>query len=407
MNSKSLAIRTFLSGFITGLTCITIIIFVCQYTGVIDIAVALNTHKTDVEYKKQVEDKAKLIGNYIETYYFDDIDKEQMQDSVYKGIVNGLCDRYSAYYTEEENKTIMEKSSGVYCGIAAYIAINKEGYLEIVKPSPGGLAEKAGLKSGDIVRMIDGKNIKGLDISTIMSMVRGEKGTKVKFVIDRKGESEYFEIEVVREEVEDDTVRYKMFENNVGYISVSAFETVTSDQFDRAVSALERQKMNSLIVDLRDNGGGQLSTAVEMLDRIIGKGLVVYTKDKQGEREELYAEDKKHLEVPIVILVNGNSASASEVFAGALKDYDKAVLIGTKTFGKGIVQTIFNLKDGSSIKLTTSKYYTPKGTNIHGVGFEPDIKVEFDAESVEDIKEVDAIRRDNQIQAAIDYLSGQ
>ena len=190
-------------------------------------------------------------------------------------------------------------------------------------------------------------------------------------------------------------------------IQITGFEEVTPNQFSTAVNALEKEKMEALILDLRDNGGGLLKSAVSMLDRVMSKGMVVYTKDKQGVSEKFYAEDVKHVSVPMAVLVNGNSASASEVFSGALQDKKKAKLIGTKTFGKGIVQTIFDLQDGSALKMTTSKYYTPSGRNIHGTGLEPDIKVELDKSTVGQKDKNGKLKPDNQMQKAIDYLKGQ
>ena len=214
-------------------------------------------------------------------------------------------------------------------------------------------------------------------------------------------------LSVKRAKIQEDTVSYTMLNDKIGYIQITGFEEVTPNQFSAAVNALEKEKMEALILDLRDNGGGLLKSAVSMLDRVMSKGMVVYTKDKQGVSEKFYAEDVKHVSVPMAVLVNGNSASASEVFSGALQDKKKAKLIGTKTFGKGIVQTIFDLQDGSALKMTTSKYYTPSGRNIHGTGLEPDIKVELDKSTVGQKDKNGKLKPDNQMQKAIDYLKGQ
>lgn len=233
--------------------------------------------------------------------------------------------------------------------------------------------------------------------------MKGKKGTNVSISVMRKGNKKPITFNIKREVIHDNTVSYKMLDNNIGYISVSAFETVTKKQFKSAVDCLEKKNEKGLIIDLRDNGGGLLDTALDMLDQILPKKLVVYTKDKNGVAEEYYTKDDKEIKIPIVILVNGNSASASEVFCGALRDYGKAKLLGTKTFGKGIVQSSFAFRDGTGLKFTTSKYYTPKGINIHGTGFEPDIKVKSNGKMTA-LKE-SGYKVDNQINAALDYLT--
>ena len=249
---------------------------------------------------------------------------------------------------------------------------------------------------------VDGENIENKDISYIVSKVKGKEGTSVEIALQRKNAAQLLKMKIERKVIRDNTVSHKMLDNNIGYISVSGFEEVTEKQFIKAVDDLENKGEKGLIIDLRDNGGGLLNTAIGMLDRLLPKELVVYTKDKQGMAQEYYTKDKQEVNVPIVILVNGNSASASEVFSGALKDYGKAKLIGTKTFGKGIVQSSFELQDKTAIKFTTSKYYTPKGNNIHGKGFEPDMKVEYTGKMTK-LKET-GIKVDNQVEAALDYF---
>ena len=238
-------------------------------------------------------------------------------------------------------------------------------------------------------------------MSSVVAKMRGEEGTPVSVKVIRSGKSHYLTFDMKRANIETDTVKYQMLEGNIGYIAVSAFDEVTKKQFNEAVDDLEAQDEKGLIIDLRNNGGGRLDTAVSMLDRILPKELVVYVKDKQGTSEKYYAEDNDKVEVPIAVLVNENSASASEVFSGALQDYGVAKLVGTTTFGKGIVQTIFDLKDGSALKMTTAKYYTPNGRNIHGTGLEPDVEVKYDADVTEKLGEYTI---DNQLSTAVDTI---
>lgn len=399
-------IESFLCGFLTCASVFLLVILILSYTGVLNLVGVL--HTGDSSLKSKINEKVNKIERFVDAYYLDEINPDQMADSIYKGVVDGLGDEYAAYYTQEEYQTIKEKTSGTFCGIGAYVTQNTEtGAIIIVKPIAGGPAEKAGLQAEDIIYAVDGIPVTGEDLSEAMARVKGEPGTEVKLKIVRSGESDYLDFTLVRAEIEDDTVSSRMLTDQIAYIAVSSFEEVTKEQFRAALEDLQDQGMKALIIDLRDNGGGLLSTAVQMLDQMLPKGLVVYTEDKEGVAEKFYAEDDDEITIPVAILVNGNSASASEVFSGAMQDEGKAKLIGTTTFGKGIVQTVFDLKDGSALKMTTSKYFTPKGRNIHGTGLEPDIIVELDKDSLQKKDSSGKEKPDNQMQAAIDYLEGE
>lgn len=399
----------FLRGVIMGAAgCILVLLSaltIAQYAGKINVAAGLKWDENGMSKEAvEIKDKAEILSSYINRFYLNDIDYGKMGDIIYKAMVSGLDDKYAAYYTKDEYKDISEKTKGEFCGIGAYISQGKnDNSLKVAGVVKGGPAEKAGIKKGDIIVEVDGKNIQGKDSSYAVSKMKGKKGTNVSISVMRKGNKKPITFNIKREVIHDNTVSYKMLDNNIGYISVSAFETVTKKQFKSAVDCLEKKNEKGLIIDLRDNGGGLLDTALDMLDQILPKKLVVYTKDKNGVAEEYYTKDDKEIKIPIVILVNGNSASASEVFCGALRDYGKAKLLGTKTFGKGIVQSSFAFRDGTGLKFTTSKYYTPKGINIHGTGFEPDIKVKSNGKMTA-LKE-SGYKVDNQINAALDYLT--
>lgn len=399
----------FLRGVIMGAAgCILVLLSaltIAQYAGKINVAAGLKWDENGMSKEAvEIKDKAEILSSYINRFYLNDIDYGKMGDIIYKAMVSGLDDKYAAYYTKDEYKDISEKTKGEFCGIGAYISQGKnDNYLKVAGVVKGGPAQKAGIKKGDIIVEVDGENIKGKDSSYAISKMKGKKGTNVSISVMRKGNKKPITFNIKREVIHDNTVSYKMLDNNIGYISVSAFETVTKKQFKSAVDCLEKKNEKGLIIDLRDNGGGLLDTALDMLDQILPKKLVVYTKDKNGVAEEYYTKDDKEIKIPIVILVNGNSASASEVFCGALRDYGKAKLLGTKTFGKGIVQSSFAFRDGTGLKFTTSKYYTPKGINIHGTGFEPDIKVKSNGKMTA-LKE-SGYEVDNQINAALDYLT--
>jgi carboxyl-terminal processing protease len=228
---------------------------------------------------------------------------------------------------------------------------------------------------------VDGESIQGLELSEIVTKVKGKEGTTVHLTIIRDGETDYLELDVERRQIETPTVTYEMYDNEIGYIQIKEFDEVTTDQFIEALDAVKAADAKGLILDLRGNPGGSLPVVVEIARNILPEGRIVYTEDKYGEQEEYTCDGKNELQIPLVVLVNGNSASASEILAGAIKDYNKGTLIGTTTFGKGIVQRVLPLTDGTAMKLTISAYYTPNGNNIHGIGIEPDIECELDTEA--------------------------
>ncbi len=395
--------KSFLKGALSGAVVMSVIFiivfaFTLNKTGT---GLGTNTRNTELvssETQKKMETIEKLIKqSYL---YSDDIDPEALQQWLIKGYVQGLGDPYSVYYDEEETKSLMESTTGEFGGIGVVITQDIDTMIitfnNVYANSPG---EKAGLKAGDILYKVDGKDVTGQDLDTVVSKIRGEKGTTVEITVYRGSNLEEYTCTVTRDIIEVTTVAYEMKEDHIGYIVVSGFEQVTTHQFEEAIQALNEQGMKKMIVDLRNNPGGNLSTVCEMLDLILPKGTIVYTEDKQKVREVIESDDERQMDIPIAVLVNGNSASASEIFAGAMQDYKKGTLIGTTTYGKGIVQNIFSLGDGTSLKLTTSEYFTPNGRNIHGTGIKPDIEVkyEYDAENP---------TADNQLQAAIEHLKG-
>lgn len=264
--------------------------------------------------------------------------------------------------------------------------------VNVYKDSP---AKKAGFKNNDILYKVNGKDISTEDISKVVNKIKGEEGTKVTITVLRDGKE--FEATTVREKLEAHTVEYKMKENKIGYVRVTEFDKVTYDQFVEALTDLQKQGMKGLVIDLRGNPGGNLSTVCQMLDYILPKGLIVYTEDKDGEREVMTSDEEHKLEMPMTVLVDGRSASASEIFAGAIQDYQVGTLVGTTTYGKGVVQQLFDLKDGTCLKLTIAEYFTPKGRNIHGKGIKPDVEVEYKYDK-------NNTNTDNQLDKAIEVL---
>lgn len=354
---------------------------------------------------KAVKSKLNRIKSIIDTYYLDEIDEDKMVEGMYKGLVSSLKDPYSVYYTKDEFAALMESSSGSYCGIGAYVSQDvKTGVITIVKPFEGGPAYEVGILPGDIIYKVSGEEATGKDLSEIVSKMKGEEGTTVDLEIIRAGESEPIKLTIERRTVEVPTISYEMLDNKVGYIQIAEFDEVTGPQFRSAITDLDNQGMKGLVIDLRNNPGGLLDTVCDMLDRMLPEGLIVYTEDKNGTRtEEVKSTAKESFDKPLVVMINGNSASASEVFAGAIQDYGIGTILGTTSFGKGIVQSVIPLSDGSGVKVTVSKYYTPKGRNIHEIGIEPDVVVELKDKLK--TKVVIDKSEDNQLQEAIKIIN--
>lgn len=354
-----------------------------------------------------VSRKSNMLYDTIDDYYLNEIDNNKLQDGIYKGMVDSLGDQYTVYYNADEYKQFTTASSGTYCGIGVAVSQNvTTGAITIVKTFKKGSGAEEGMLPGDMIYKVAGKKIEGLELSKVVSQIKGEEGTFVKVTVLRNGKEIEFNLE--RRKLEVDTVTYRMEEKDgkkIGYIAVSEFDEVTASQFKSALKDLEKEGMQGLVIDLRDNPGGLLDVTCEMLDRMIKKGILVYTVDKNGKRVDEEATDNLSFDKPVAILVNGNSASASEVFSGAMKDYKAATLVGTNTFGKGIVQSIVPFEDGTAMKVTVSKYYTPNGVNIHGTGIKPDVVEELNKEALKDGKL--ERKEDNQLDKALDVVVKQ
>ena len=377
---------------------------------------------------KQVDAKVSVLQQIIDRYFLFDEDAEQMETGIYKGMLAGLGDPYTVYYTPDEYSSLTEETSGVYCGIGVLVSKNVQtGIVTALRVFPGSPAEEAGMQKGDIIYKV--KDISAaeaeLDI-LVQEYIRGEEGSYVDVTVLRG--SEEIPLHIQRRMVEVATVEHQMLPDKTGYVEVTQFDTVTAEQFISAVSDLEKQGMERLVIDLRDNPGGVVTSCVEMAAYILPEnqhnGTILSTATKTGQEErycqagetrhevrgtdtkdgEFPKTDDHELNVPIAVLINGQSASAAEVFAGALQDYGAATLVGTTSFGKGIVQSLIPLTDGSAVKITTAHYYTPAGHDLHKKGLTPDVTVEQKLD--EDlIGQYDVpLERDNQVQAAIEVL---
>lgn len=355
-----------------------------------------------LDYKK-IEEKTSVLQNIIDRYFLFDEDMTKVEDGIYAGMMNGLGDPYTVYYTKEEYKALNEDTEGKYSGIGAVVSQNPNTkIITIVKIFDNSPANDAGLQVGDIIYKIDGEEVAGTDMDILVkTKIRGEEGTSFKMTVLRGDERKEVELDLTRRSIEVETVAGKMLDNNIGYIAVSQFDAVTSEQFKSNIESLQSQGMTKLIVDLRGNPGGLLDQVVDMLDYILPDGLVLYTEDKYGKREEYYSDGSHELKIPMVVLVNENSASASEVFTATFRDFEWGTVVGKTTFGKGIVQNVLPLGDGTAVKITTQHYYPPSGYDLHKVGIKPDLEV--------DLNEGAKIGTgsDNQLSAAIDILKNE
>ncbi len=345
--------------------------------------------------------KLSKIEKIVQEKFLYEEDKDKIQDGILKGYVDGLDDVYSVYYNEEETKALQESTSGEYYGVGAVLTEDATtGVVTIVEVYEDSPAEKAGLKADDILYKVDDTEVTGMDLTKVVSYIKGDEGTDVALNVIRGDQSDELELTATRAKIEAHTVSYKMLEDNIGYIKVTEFDTVTTQQYTDALDDLESQGMERLIVDLRNNPGGNVSTVCDMLDRMLPEGLIVYTQDKDGNKNEATSDEENQFTKPLVVLMNGNSASASEIYAGAIQDYGLGKIVGTQSYGKGVVQQIFNLGDDTSLKITIADYYTPNGRNINGQGISPDVEVEYE-------KDENNSGADNQLDKAIEVVKSE
>lgn len=338
----------------------------------------------------------------LEKKYIGEIDDEELIDGAIKGYVAALGDPYTIYYTKKEMKEIMQETNGNYVGIGIYMTFNtKLNAIEIIKPIEDSPAEKAGILQGDLITKVDGEGYTGEQMEEASNKIKGEEGTTVKLEILRNGETK--EYEITRKKILISHITTKILENNIGYIAISDFDGGCANEFETKYKKLKEQGITKLIIDIRNNGGGIVDEALDILELITDKGsTLLITTNKNGEEEVTTSTENSTINMPIVLLTNGYSASASEILAGALKDNNKATLVGTTTYGKGVIQELHQLTDGSGLKITTNEYFTPNHNAINKIGIEPDVEIELSdkAKGTLNLKDED----DNQLQKAIEIL---
>ena len=353
----------------------------------------------DPEEEKKIDE----INLYIDLYYYNEIDREKQEEALYDGIMQGLDDPYAGYYTPEEFSELQEDSSGEYVGVGALLTQGTDKLVTVVRPLKGSPAEEAGLLAEDVIVEVDDKSVEGVELELVVKWIRGEENTTAHLYVYRPSTQEYLDFYITRRVVENYTVSSEMLDDQIAYIKVDQFNENTDEEFDEQLEALRKQSAKGVIIDLRDNPGGLVSSVVNMCNSIMSEGVIVSTKDRNGKQTSCYkADNKKSCDLPIVVLVNGNSASASEIFSGAMQDTGNATIVGVQTYGKGIVQSVIPLSDGSAIKLTVAKYFTPNENDIHTVGITPDVIVEL-PDGRENAVNIDRAE-DTQLDEAIEIL---
>lgn len=352
----------------------------------------------------KVMTKLTMLEAHVDHFFLDETDGSRLEDYIYKGYIAGLDDPYAAYYNEEEYAQLMEEDSGEYVGIGVTVRQDPDtGYVLVEQVNKGDPAYNAGVQADDIIMAVDGEDTAELGLQDTVALIKKNEKPVVLTIL--RG-SESMELTVDKSQIVMETVTWEMKENHTGYIAVSQFIDNTSEQFNEALTSLTEEGMTSLIIDLRDNGGGLLTACLDMVSRFVpDEKLIVYTEDKKGNRTEYNSDSVDVIDLPVVLLVNENSASASEIMTGCLKDYGIATIVGETTYGKGIVQNIMPLPDGSAVKMTVSKYYTPNGSNIHEVGITPDVTVEMSDEEWAAAQDDPA--KDTQLHEAYQILAGQ
>lgn len=385
--------KDFWKGFGAAFVLLAVIYFGGQFLAQMNIALPFGMSNTA---------KIRQIEEMLDTYYVEDYDKKLAEELMYTGLVAGVGDPYTYYLSADSLAEQVEKNSGHFVGIGVEIYAGDDGYIVVSSVTPGGPAEAAGILAEDKITEVDGESITGKTAADVSALVKGEEGTDVTLTIFRESTGEVLEKTVTRQDIQVQTVSWRMMDDNIGYISITNFRENTYNQFKEALDTLEAEGMEKLVLDLRNNTGGLVKSAHEIGEELLPEGIMVYTMDKEGNREDTLCDDVYN-DVPMVVLVNGNSASAAEILAGAIQDTGRGELIGTTTFGKGLVQRLFTLPDGSGLNVTIQKYYTPNGTSIHGVGITPDYEVELPEEYAQQTN-IPA-EADTQLQKAVEVLS--
>ncbi len=330
---------------------------------------------------KNIE-KFKKVKGILKNSFYESVEEDVLLEGAIAGMASSLQDPYTVYLTKEQMDYYLEKSRGSFYGIGVLVTMDKDGLLTVIETYEDTPAKRAGIMHGDKVTKVDGEDVTQIrDINVIVSMIKGEIGTTVKLTIYRMSENRFVDFEIKRDKIKVVNIESKILEEDIGYIRIIEFDGEIAAYFNEHLDKLIEKGIRGLIIDVRNNPGGSYDQVLEVADRLLPEGVIVSVKDRYGE-EIFEKSDKKELDMPIVAIINNNSASASEILAGSLKDYNKGTLVGTRTFGKGLVQSLMELDDGSGIKVTIARYFTPSGVCIHGLGIDPHVEVTLDEKYV-------------------------
>lgn len=359
-----------------------------------------DSQDTAIGLKKMV-----MLKDFLEKNYYQPLEDDALMEGALKGMFDSIGDPYTVYMTPREYNNFMTETEGSFGGIGIQVTIDEKGLITVIAPIEDTPGEKAGLKSGDKIVKVNGEDVIGVELDKVVDKMKGEPGTKVTLTIAREGQKDNIEKEITREIIRIKTVKSNTINGDLGYVRISMFDRKTSEDFISQLNTLKGKNIKGLIIDLRGNPGGLLNEVVKIADEILDEQLIVYTEDRAGNKREEFSDKKHKLDIPLVLLVDGGSASASEILSGAVKDTNSGTLVGTTTFGKGLVQDVESLSDGSGMKYTAAEYFTPNGINIHGKGIEPDIVIEMPEALSEEGKTDQS--EDPQLKKAIEVLKSK
>ncbi len=358
-----------------------------------------------VDYENVV--KFNRVMGILKKDFYQKVDVNKMLEGAIYGLAESLGDPYTVYFDKKQMEAFLEKSKGSYVGIGVTVNVDDDGLLTVIEPAKGSPAMEAGILQGDKIVKVDGKDVTSVsDENMIISMIKGKENTRVNITVYRPSEDRYVQFNIKRKRIRASNIKSEILSGNIGYIKIAMFDSEIARYFRNDLSNMLKNGIEGLIIDLRDNPGGSFEQVVEIADSLLPAGTIVYTEDRDGRKEYRYS-DKAYVDLPLAILINSNSASASEILAGSVRDHGRGILVGTRTFGKGLVQELKLLGDGSGLKVTISRYFTPSGTCIHGTGIEPDIEVGvFDDYRVHPVSHIPR-SRDNQLRTAVKALLGE
>lgn len=383
--------------------CATIFVLYSAYTSVNRHVISFDAETVDLDNVV----KFNQVRDILKKDFYMSVDENKLIEGATNGLAEALDDPYTVYFNKEQMQAFLEKSEGSYVGIGVTVNVDDKGLLTVIEPYEGSPAKEAGMKQGDKIVKVDDKDVTAFsDENMIISMIKGKENTKVNITVYRPSEDRYLQFDITRRRIKASNIKSEIIDGNIGYIKLVMFDSEIAKYFRNDLNSMMNKGIEGLIIDLRDNPGGSYEQVVQIADSLLPEGVIVYTEDREGKKE-IQNSNRSSIGLPLVLLINGNSASASEILAGSVKDHGIGKLVGTRTFGKGLVQELKLLKDGSGLKVTISRYFTPSGVCIHGTGIKPDIEVDvLDEYRNNPVSQIPR-DRDIQLESAIEALLGE